>query len=307
MDAVGVEQTGVVFDIQRASLHDGPGIRTTVFLKGCPLNCIWCHNPEAQLLKPQLFFFAEKCTACGRCEQVCEHQVHRIENGKHWVAFERCDACGKCTQACSQGAVRISGTEMHLSEVMAEVLADRDFYRASGGGLTLSGGEPMTQFAFSLAVLQSARSEAIHTCMETAGYAPAAKFAEILPLVDLFLFDYKLPGSAEHRKYTGVPNELILENLDFLYRSGKDILLRCPIIPGINDTPEHFSSIARLSQKYPHLRGVELLPYHDLGNSKRTQLGLEMTLQGIKTVPPEVSAAWVEQLTNLGCEKARIG
>jgi pyruvate formate lyase activating enzyme len=303
----GMKNSGTVFDIQRASLHDGPGIRTTVFLKGCPLHCLWCHNPEATDSQPQLFFAADKCMACGRCAEVCPQQAHSIENGVHQIDYSLCTACGKCVQVCNQQALKIVGTVMSVAEVMAEVTADRSFYEASGGGMTLSGGEPMTQFSFSLNLLKAAQEQAIHTCMETSGYAPRRKYEQILPYVDLFLVDYKISGSKEHKKYTGGASELILANLDFLYQAGKPVVLRCPIIPGVNDTHEHFCRIKDLSKNYPNLVGIEILPYHDMGNSKRTSIGRPATLTGIRSALPETAQDWVNKLSGLGCEKARIG
>jgi pyruvate formate lyase activating enzyme len=226
-------QTGVVFDIQRAALHDGPGVRTVVFLKGCLLRCAWCHNPESWIEEPEV-----------------------------------------AAEPDSSGQLRAFGRRMPVDEVMRIVLRDRVYYEASGGGLTLSGGEPTLQFDFCRSLLAVARRNGLHTCLDTSGYAGEQAFAELLPLVDLFLFDYKLTNSEEHRRWTGADNELILANLDFLYRSGANIILRCPLLPGINDAEEDISAIALLNQKYPALRGIEILPYHDTGQYKFGLLGL---------------------------------
>lgn len=311
----GLETTGIVFDIQRASFHDGPGIRTTVFLKGCPLHCLWCHNPEAVERKPQLFFYPQKCRLCGDCVSACPEGVHSLVNGVHQVQFERCTNCGDCVPACTQRALKISGEEMSVRQVMHEVTADRDFYAATGGGLTLSGGEPMAQFAFTRDLLHAAKAQGIpgtrtqgfHTCLQTSGFAPQKRYAQLLPYVDLFQLDYKITGSLEHQKYTGVRSELILANLDFLYQSGAAVALRCPVIPGINDTRPHFSAIQALNARYPNLAGIDILPYHDMGNNKRTSIGQPLTLAGLKSTPPEVYNDWLAQLKGLGCEKARIG
>jgi len=226
-------QTGVVFDIQRAALHDGPGVRTVVFLKGGLLRCAWCHNPESWIEEPEV-----------------------------------------AAEPDSSGQLRAFGRRMPVDEVMRIVLRDRVYYEASGGGLTLSGGEPTLQFDFCRSLLAVARRNGLHTCLDTSGYAGEQAFAELLPLVDLFLFDYKLTNSEEHRRWTGAGNELILANLDFLYRSGANIILRCPLLPGINDAEEDISAIALLNQKYPALRGIEILPYHDTGQYKSGLLGL---------------------------------
>ena len=301
-----MSEKGIFFDIQRASLHDGPGIRTTVFLKGCPLRCLWCHNPEAVAFERQLFFYYDKCVGCETCATVCEQRVHHFENGPHEIDFEKCNLCGKCVEECNHRALKIVGVEMSLEQVMEEILADRAFYANSGGGMTLSGGEPLSQFAFSLELLKRSRAEGINTCIETSGFAPAAKFRNILPYVDTLLFDYKITGSEEHKKFTGVSDELILSNLDWAYHAGAAIILRCPIIPGINDNLHHFSGIRALEAKYPRLKGIEILPYHDMGNSKRISLGTEKTLSTLKTTTSDVTNEWLNQLRSLGCEKVRL-
>ena len=302
-----MSEKGIVFDIQRASLHDGPGIRTTVFLKGCLLDCLWCHNPEAVAPKRQLFFYFDKCTLCGDCEKVCEDDVHHLIDGNHTIDYDQCTLCAKCVDACNSNALKIIGKEMTIDQVMVEVMADVDFYLSSGGGMTLSGGEPLLHFSFSKELLQRCRKMGINTCVETSGYVSEAHFREILPYVDILLFDYKISGSDEHRKYTGAPNESILSNLDIAYHAGIPIILRCPVVPGINDTEKHFSSIKDLDEKYPNLKGIELLPYHDVGNNKLTSIGMDETLADLETVPPEVANQWILQLNESGCEKAKLG
>ncbi len=302
-----MSEKAIIFDIQRASLHDGPGIRTTIFLKGCSLDCLWCHNPEATALNRQLFFHYDKCTQCGDCEKVCEEDVHHLINGKHTIGYDKCTFCGKCVEACNFNALKIIGTEMSIDEVMLEVMADFDFYRNSGGGITLSGGEPLLHFSFSMELLKRCREIGVNTCVETSGFVSAVQFKQILPYVDLLLFDYKVTGSTDYKKFTGVPNERILENLDLAYNQGVPIILRCPVIPGINDTEQHFMGICSLDEKYPNLKGIEILPYHTMGNSKRTSIGIDETLTHLKTVHPELSGKWIEQLKKLGCEKATIG
>jgi len=297
----------IVFDIQRASLHDGPGIRTTVFLKGCLLNCLWCHNPEAIADKSQLFFHFDKCTLCGDCARVCEDDVHHIADGRHTIDYDKCTLCGKCVEACNSNALKIIGKEMTIDQVMLEVMADFDFYTNSGGGMTLSGGEPLLHFSFSMDLLQKCKEMGVNTCIETSGFVSEEHFRKMLPFVDILLFDYKISGSDEHRKFTGVSNEWILKNLDIAYNSGIPIILRCPVIPGINDTIQHFRSIRAMDEKYPNLKGIELLPYHNIGNNKRISIGTEETLADLNTTPPEVTAQWLVQLEKLGCGKAKIG
>lgn len=302
-----MSERAIVFDIQRASLHDGPGIRTTIFLKGCPLNCLWCHNPEAIASKRQLFLHFDKCTQCGDCEKVCENDVHHFIDGKHTIDYDKCTFCGKCVEACNFNALKIIGNEMSVDEVMREIMADVDFYNNSGGGMTLSGGEPLLQLDFSMELLQRSREMGVKTCVETSGFIANEQFRKVLPWVDIFLFDYKVTGSEEHRKYTGVPNERIDENLDFAYQYGVPIILRCIIVPGINDNETHFRAISDLNEKYPDLLGIEILPYHTMGNSKRTSIGIGETLSHLETVPPEMAEEWIARLKQMGCRKAKIG
>ena len=300
-------EKAIIFDIQRASLHDGPGIRTTVFLKGCPLDCVWCHNPESNSAKLQLFFHFDKCTLSGDCATVCPENVHKITDGIHVIDYDKCMLCGKCVESCNYNALKIVGNEMTVGDVLAEVMADIDFYKNSGGGITLSGGEPLFQYSFAKALLKRCKELNINTCVETSGFVSPFKFSQLLPFIDVLLFDFKITGSEAHQTYTGVPNLVILENLHAAYRYGTSIYLRCPIIPGINDNNEHFNAIAELSKKYPKLAGIELLPYHDMGNSKRISIGTDETLAGLKTVLLETSNTWLSQLNNLGCKKVKIG
>jgi pyruvate formate lyase activating enzyme len=302
-----MNEKAIIFEIQRASLNDGPGIRTTVFLKGCPLDCLWCHNPEATKSERQLFYQYDKCTHCGDCVSVCPQKAHLIIDQKHSIDYDKCTRCGKCVEACNFSALKIIGTVMTVDEVMAEVMADVDFYKNSGGGMTLSGGEPLFQYSFAKAILQHCKKLGVSTCVETSGFVSPFKFKQLLPFIDVLLFDYKITESQDHENYTGVPNLAILENLNAAYRYGTSIILRCPVIPEINDNDWHFNAIAEISEKYPKLAGIELLPYHDMGNSKRISIGRNETLTELKTVLPEVSQQWIEQLRMLGCTKAVIG
>lgn len=196
---------------------------------------------------------------------------------------------------------------MSIDEVMLEIMADFDFYTNSGGGMTLSGGEPLLHFSFSMELLKRCKEMAVSTCVETSGFVSAIQFKQLLPYIDLLLFDYKITGSKEHSKYTGVPNERILENLDVAYQHGIPIILRCIVVPGINDTDQHFEGIIAINEKYPNLKGIEILPYYTIGNNKRTSIGVDETLTHLKTVPPEVSGKWIEKLKESGCNKAKIG
>ena len=264
--------TAVVFDIEKFAVHDGPGIRTVVFIKGCPLHCLWCHNPESQSFEPELLFDSGKCTMCGKCVSICPQHCHAIADGKH--SFERinCVHCGKCTESCPAEALKAVGRKMSVSEVMAEVEKDRVFYQNSGGGITLSGGEPLAHFDFSSALLKAAKDAGLHTAVETSGFAPWERINELLPLVDLWLWDVKAVPE-KHEKLTGVPAQPILENLKKLDQSGASIMLRCPLVPGINDEDVALNHIADLANTLKNVQRIDLEPYHPMGEGKSRNLG----------------------------------
>ncbi len=299
--------TGMIFDIQRTSLHDGPGIRTAVFMKGCPLRCVWCHNPESQSTKMEISFRPESCAACGECVNTCQNGAHRIVNGSHIYERTKCQACGDCVETCLYEALKLAGREMTVEEVMGVVLRDRLFYEQSGGGLTITGGEPMLQAGFNLALLKAARSEGIHTCLDTCGWTSQRNFELVLPYVDLFLFDYKATDPQRHRELTGVSNELILSNLDFLIRQNARVRLRCPLVPGVNDSAKHLQGIATLYRQYPGLDGIDLMAYHNVGNAKYERYGLVNPLPGLSITEEATKQAWLENLHALGCEIASLG
>ena len=267
------ECSGLVFDIQRFSLFNGPGIRTTVFLKGCPLRCPWCHNPEGVRVNPELLFWPERCIGCGQCVTVCPGGAHRKgADGVHILDRDACVACLECARNCPARALERCGDRMSVRQVMAAVLRDRDYYADSGGGLTLSGGEPLQQPEFATALLEAARAEALHTALETSGCAPWERFQAVLPVTDLFLFDIKETEPERHKRWTGAPLQPILENLRRLAAAGARIVLRLPLAPGYNDRPDHFAAVARLARELA-LAEADLLPYHRLGESKLAALG----------------------------------
>ena len=204
--------SGTIFDIKGFALNDGPGIRTTVFMKGCPLDCLWCHNPESKSRKSELFFDSRKCVGCRSCE-VCPYGCHVFTDTEHIFNREKCIACGKCAAECYTDALELVGTEKSVEEIIAEVMKDEAFYENSGGGMTLSGGEPMFQFDFTYELLKRAKENGLHTCIETCGFAKWEQYEKIADLVDIFLFDYKETDPGKHKEFTGVTNELILENL----------------------------------------------------------------------------------------------
>ena len=266
-------QKGLIFNIQKFCINDGPGIRTTVFFKGCPLHCLWCHNPESQARRVEISYIAEKCIVCGNCLRACPQGCHTIENNSHIFQRDHCLNCGLCAQGCYSGALEAIGREVTVADVMAEVLKDRIFYEQSGGGLTLSGGEPMLQFAFVRELLREAKKQGLHTCLETCGFAPAEHFDLILPDVDLFLYDFKESDPERHRQDTGASNELIIANLLRIDRAGGKTILRAPIIPGCNDRPDHFAAIAATANRLHNVQGIDVEPYHPLGKSKSANIG----------------------------------
>ncbi len=295
------ETVGRIFEIQRFSLHDGPGIRTTVFLQGCPLRCVWCHNPEGISVHPLISFQADQCVGCGHCFNVCPHGAHALVEGLHVLNRERCEVCGTCVEGCYARAIEGVGRQVSVAEVLELVRRDQPFYQASGGGLTLSGGEPTLQFGFARALLQAARAEGFHCCVETCGFGPAEHFAQLLPLVDLFLFDLKETDTERHLAFTGVPREGIAENLRLLHDRGGHVCLRLPLIPGYNDRSEHFAAVAELVHSLPGLEGVELMPYHRLGTAKLERLGLAAGARAAIEPPTEaVAEMWIAAFAALG-------
>ena len=294
--------TGRVFDIQRFSIHDGPGIRTTVFLKGCPLRCVWCHNPEGMLPAPLLSFSVDKCIDCGDCIDVCPSHAHVMDDQQsHVFLRERCEVCGACVEVCPSKALELVGRDILCDEVLDRVLRDRLFYEASGGGVTLSGGEPLLQIEFAEALLKGVKKAGVHTAVETAGHVNFDRMARVAPYTDLFLFDVKDTDDAEHRKNTGVPVSQILNNLKALHDLGASILVRLPIVPGLNDRQDHFREVARVVKPLSGLLGVEVMPYHSLGIGKRSRFGVESPVDADPEPPTlETVAGWVDGLRSLG-------
>lgn len=261
-----------VTDIQKGCTHDGPGLRTTVFLKGCPLRCRWCHNPETQHRDPEFYYRPEKCIGCMACTQACPIGAHRQESDLHLLDTTVCIRCMKCTQVCPGGALEAVSRSMELENVVQEVLSDRVFYRKRGG-LTVSGGEPTTQRNGLLALLDAVKAEGIHTCLETCGYFPESLVPALAERVDLFLFDVKDTDDTRHLENTGADLSRILHNLQLLDRSGAETVLRCILIPEINLLSSHAQALAELYGTLSHCRYIELLPYHPYGLSKSQQLG----------------------------------
>lgn len=275
---------GIIFNIQRFSIHDGPGVRTTVFLKGCNLSCFWCHNPEAALITPEIQFFPDKCIACGACVEACTQEAQMLSGNERIYLRDRCSQCLDCVDECFSGALVAAGKESTPQEVVAEIERDRAYYRHSGGGVTFSGGEPMLQKEFLKELLVKSRALGFHCAVDTAGNVPWEWLEEILPTTDLFLYDVKAFDAEIHRRATGVSNRRILENLARLAGSGKPIWIRIPVIPGVNDTPEEMSQIAAYLAPLKGIQWVELLPFHTLGSEKYTSLGRDYPARGL--TPP---------------------
>lgn len=265
---------GRVFNIQRFSIHDGPGIRTSVFLKGCNLDCLWCHNPESNSVKQEIQYFSQKCALCETCIQVCPTGAHFV-NEQGVKVFDRhaCDLCGLCVENCLYDALVFVYQLMEPDEVLDVVMRDFDYYRNSGGGLTISGGEPLLQKDFVRAVFSGAKARGVHTALDTAANIPWTTIAEVLPVVDLVLLDLKAMDEEVHRKGTGVSNQRILQNAQSLSEYPVDLIVRIPVIPGINATEDNMRRTAEFLQPFRRLFYVELLPYHDLGVDKHLSLG----------------------------------
>lgn len=298
--------TGVVFNIQRFALHDGPGIRTTVFLKGCPLTCWCCHNPESQMAATEIVFHAGRCLHCGACVEACPTGALAAAGGAAGADDAApaggppgdtaapaahptpalCVRCGACAEACPAAARELVGREMRADEVLTEVWRDEPFYRESGGGATFSGGEPLLQLDFLEALLRGCRERGVHAALDTCGYAPWEAFERVRGLVDLFLYDLKSLDGDRHRAFTGVGNEPILANLRELVRRGHAVVLRVPVVPGLNDDDGSLEALAALAAGLPGLRGVDLLPYHRLGAEKYARLGRDYRLADVAPPAP---------------------
>ena len=278
--AFAKEQDGIVFDLQRFSLHDGPGIRTIVFLKGCPLRCIWCSNPESQRSKPELIYSPAQCIECGECIKICP--VSAIHSGEPGVVIDRgkCLGCEACSQVCPGNALRLIGSRMTISQVLAEVSRDSVFYECSGGGMTLSGGEPLTQPEFSLALLRGAREMGFHTAVETTGFARARIVERVLKETDLILYDIKHLDPDRHFEGTGVNNSSIIANARLAASLGVAMILRVPVIPKYNDQPDTIQAIARFGVELG-LNEMHLLPYHTYGSAKYDGLNRAYPLAGL--------------------------
>ena len=298
-------QTLNVFNIQHFSLHDGPGIRTVIFLKGCPLNCAWCHNPESKSSHKELAFYASKCVFCGKCVKACPEGVHVIKDGMHHVDRSKCRACGRCVEACDFTALEILGKDYTISEIMVEIKKD-DVYFGEDGGVTISGGEPFLQSEGLLELVKKCKGAGYSVCIETSGFTAAEKLLRAAEYVDMFLYDYKLTDTEMHKEYVGADNRKILKNLATLNEAGAKIVLRCPIIPLINDCDDHFKGIAELAEAYENIDHVELMPYHSLGISKAKQIGMEAGYAESGFLSVEQAGIYAQRIQALTVKKVLV-
>lgn len=290
-----------IFEIKRFAVHDGDGIRTTVFLKGCPLKCVWCHNPEGISFLPQLAYYQDKCIGCEECVSVCPQQAHTENNGMHVFNRNLCTACGKCEESCLGQALRFYGSEMSVEELMPILLEDKSFYDNSGGGITLSGGECLMQAEFCMELLKELKKMNIHTAVDTCGFVTRENIDKVIPYTDVFLYDLKAFDEEVHVKCTGVPNALILDNLRYLDSQGKQIEIRIPFVPNYNDN--QIDKIGLFVSSLQNLTMVRLLPYHSYAGSKYVSLDMENTLPEKLPTLDELEAARTCLRNYLGAER----
>jgi len=278
-------EKGIIFDVKHFAVHDGPGIRTTIFLKGCPLRCLWCHSPESQSPLPEVAYYPNLCIGCGACVEACPNGAQTLGTPK--ILRELCTGVGRCAEECYAGATIMYGRAASVGDILEEADKDRLLYETSGGGVTLSGGEPTMQPRFAATLLGALKERGYHTTLDTCGHAEWGVLEKVMANADLVLYDLKHIDSFTHEEITGVPNRLILANLERAAGSGKTLVVRVPVIPGYNDSPENFKAMAGFLGGLKGVEAVELLPYHNLGAPKYPALGREYPLEGLRSPEPE--------------------
>jgi len=294
--------TGFVFDIKKYAIHDGPGSRTTVFFKGCPLQCQWCQNPESWKREPELGLRTGRCVRCGQCAEVCTRQAITFTEDQPVTDVNICNLCGECVDACMAGAREIIGQEMTVGDVMIEIEKDVVFYDQSGGGVTFSGGEPLMQPEFLLALLNQCQTQGIHTAVDTSCYAEPQIVESISKKTDLFLCDLKHMDSDIHKRFTGVENNLILDNIKHLSEAGKEIIIRIPVIPDFNDDQTNIEATGKFAASLPSVSGIDILPYNRGGTEKSARLSAGTKLMKTETPDEEKMNSIAQTLNNYGFE-----
>ncbi|MCW3990358.1 MAG: glycyl-radical enzyme activating protein [Candidatus Bathyarchaeota archaeon] len=277
-------EKGTIFDVKHFAVHDGPGIRTTIFLKGCPLGCLWCHSPESQSPLPEVAYYPNLCIGCGACVEACPNGAQTLGTPK--ILRELCTGVGRCAEECYAEATIMYGREASVGDILEEADKDRLLYETSGGGVTLSGGEPTMQPGFAATLLGALKERGYHTALDTCGHAEWRVLERVIADADLVLYDLKHMDSSTHRELTGVTAELIQSNLRRVAESGKSLVVRVPVVPGHNDSHENFAAMAGFLGGLKGVEAVELLPYHDLGSPKYTALGREYPLEGLRSPEP---------------------
>lgn len=296
---------GTIINIQKYSVHDGPGIRTTTFFKGCPLRCWWCHNPETHLKRHEIMFFEDRCTTCGRCVENCPSKAIEIKDSHIVTDNDKCTLCGRCTDVCLNEAKEFVGSNITASDLMKELLKDQMFYEQSNGGVTFSGGEPMLYADFLNEVLTRCKRVGLHTAIETSGYAPWEEFGKIIDKVDLFLYDLKIMDNEKHKKYIGADNKLILDNLTKICEENSNVIIRMPIIAGINDNCHHIEEVIKYISNL-NIIEVNLLPYHKMGMDKYKRVNKTYQLTGNEVPTNEKMNEFAEMFKKAGI-KVKIG